>query len=103
VQVAQHLRLLEREVFYFGNAALNQTLAIALTGRVAETQDDLKPLEKTTQLLATLELQGTLHLVETGDLLAVTRFTKLLAVPKRSATVAQDGLRSVEWLRRGAR
>ena len=92
--ILDHLHLLERETFYYGNCFAGETLAVHLRGTMMPCPMDFHGDSLTMTSAATTHFHLEITNYRTQELLAMARVRKLLALPAQS----QDGLQDVRRL-----
>jgi probable biosynthetic protein (TIGR04098 family) len=84
------LALLERETYYFANCQAGQTVQVQIRGHMAPCAPDLHGSAEDVLSAGMLHLVFELYRDDTGDLLVMSRATKLLAVPTRQQRLLHD-------------
>lgn len=89
------VRLHEREVYYLGNATEGGRLLVEAIGKLFAPDSDDAEKARPAVAMARLTFTTRVYLEQTGDLLAVSRSSKGLFVPRNAATGVQDCTRFV--------
>ncbi len=84
------LALLERETYYFANCQAGQTVQVYISGQMVPCASNLHGSAEDVLSAGLLHLVFELYCDDTGDLLVLSRATKLLAVPTREQRLLHD-------------
>jgi probable biosynthetic protein (TIGR04098 family) len=88
--VLQHLSLLERETFYYGNCLAGETLEVYLHGDIEECNSNYHGDSLQTISVALVTYQIEIYIQRNNTLLAMANVKKLLAIPISSQDLIPD-------------